>query len=261
VTAKRIERWRSEWLAKHGKRRQAIKLLAILHGILERARRQYGLLTNPAADVERLRVHYDPSAYDFYTREEVWALVRAAASEQDGAFYLTAAFTGLRRGELVALRWRDVDFKREALRVHGNYSYKQVVTPKGNRVRVVPMVPAVAMVLARLSQREHFTRPDDLVFPGAVGGHLDGSALRRRYIAARDAANLRPIRFHDLRHTFGSLAIDKASVVQVQAWLGHADLETTSRYLHYKSRADEAELLADVFRIGSTSEDVLVSAA
>jgi integrase len=58
---------------------------------------------------------------------------------------------------------------------------------------------------------------------------------------------LRRLRFHDLRHTFGSLAINRASIVQVKAWMGHADIDTTMRYLHHKSRADEARLLADAF--------------
>jgi integrase len=72
--------------------------------------------------------------------------------------------------------------------------------------------------------------------------------VRRRFVAARDAAGLRPLRFDDLRHTFGSLAINRASIVQVQAWMGHADAKTTMRYLHHKSQEDEAELLADAFR-------------
>jgi integrase len=71
------------------------------------------------------------------------------------------------------------------------------------------------------------TGPDDIVFPGDGAGHLDASALRRRFVAARDATGLRPLRFHDLRHTFGSLAINRASIVQVQAWMGHADAKTT----------------------------------
>jgi len=254
VTTKRIERWRSEWLAEHGHRRQAIKLLAILHSIFERARRVHGLSGNPAADVERLRLRYDPSDLDFYSPEEVWALVRAAASEQDGAMYLTAAFSGLRRGELVALRWRDVDFEQRAIRVQGSFSFGEVVTPKSGKARSVPMVVDVATQLARLGQREYFTGPDDPVFPGATGDHLDASGLRRRFTAARNAAGLRPLRFHDLRHTFGSLAINRASIVQVQAWMGHADVETTSRYLHHKSRADEADLLAGAFEAtGGTS--------
>jgi integrase len=91
------------------------------------------------------------------------------------------------------------------------------------------------------------------VFCSPPGEPLDDSALRRRYKSARDAAGLRPLRFHDLRHTFGSLAINHASIVQVQAWMGHADIKTTMRYLHHTSRADEAELLSVAFAVGAAS--------
>lgn len=177
------------------------------------------------------------------------ALVRAADSEQDAALYLTAAFTGLRLGELLALRVRDVDFTGEAIRVRASYTYGGLTTPKSGRVRAVPMVEQVAEALARLLQRERFTADDDLVFPGVAGDHLDGSALRRRYKDAASRAELRPLRFHDLRHTFGSLAIDRASIVQVKGWMGHADVTTTMRYLHHKSRADDAKLLTGAFRV------------
>jgi hypothetical protein len=80
-------------------------------------------------------------------------------------------------------------------------------TTKGGRGRTVPMVPEVAQALARLLNRERFTGDDDPLFPGEAGGWLDGSALRRRYQAAQKRAGLRPLRFHDLRHTFGSLAV------------------------------------------------------
>jgi integrase len=93
------------------------------------------------------------------------------------------------------------------------------------------------------------------VFVSDNGGHIDASALRRRYIAARDEAGIRPLRFHDLRHTFGSLAINRASIVQVQAWMGHADIKTTMRYLHHKSRAGEAQLLAGAFRSENTTDE------
>jgi site-specific recombinase XerD len=66
-----------------------------------------------------------------------------------------------------------------------------------------------------------------------------------------DHAKLRTLRFHDLRHTFGSLAINTASIIQVQAWMGHADVNTTMRYLHHKSRADDARLLSAAFETES----------
>jgi integrase len=138
------------------------------------------------------------------TREEIDALARAAESQQDAAIYLTAAMTGLRRGEIVALRWRDVDFPGQAIRVRAKYSYGQLVTPKSGKVRTVPMVPVVAAELARLGQREHFTGDEDPVFAGPGGGHLDASALRRRYVATLSRAGLRQLPFHSLRHYLGS---------------------------------------------------------
>ena len=109
------------------------------------------------------------------------------------------------------------------------------------------MVPEVAEALAKLGQREHFTGDDDLVFSGEAGGHLDGSALRRRFTAAQEQAGLRKIRFHDLRHTFGTLAIRGAeSIVELQAWMGHAEVRTTMRYTHYREQQDAAERLACV---------------
>jgi integrase len=89
------------------------------------------------------------------------------------------------------------------------------------------------------------------VFPGEGGGYADGSALRRRYEAARKNAKLRPLRFHDLRHTFGSLAINFGSLVEVQHWMGHADAKKTMRYLHYKGRGDEAARLGPAFRVAA----------
>jgi integrase len=100
ITTRDIEDWRAGALADGMTARNANKQIALLHNLFQRARRTCGLPDNPAASVERLRVRYDPSRYDFYSVEEVMALVRAAADEQDGALYLTAAFTGLRRGEL-----------------------------------------------------------------------------------------------------------------------------------------------------------------
>ena len=75
------------------------------------------------------------------------------------------------------------------------------------------------------------------MFPGEPGGFLDGSALRRRYKAALERAGLRPLRFHDLRHTFGTRMIAKADIRRVQEWMGHADIQTTMKYLHYAPRA------------------------
>ena len=85
------------------------------------------------------------------------------------------------------------------------------------------------------------------MFPGPLGGYLDDSALRRRYKTARDNAGLRPLRFHDLRHTFGTHAIRTADPRELQEWMGHADFSTTEIYLSYKPRADAARRLGEAF--------------
>ena len=235
------------------------KLLMIVRAILAHARGRGWIEMDPCATLERQQVRYSGD-YDFYSREEVDALVCAAVSEQDAAVYATAAMTGLRRGELVALRWRDIDFPGQAIRVRANYSHGELVTPKSGKVRSVPMVPEVAQALARLSQREFFVGEEDPVFVGQVGQHMDASALRRRYANAVRHAELRPLPFHSLRHYFGSMAVNRATLVQVQSWMGHAHIQTTARYLHAKSQADDAALLASAFA-SSTADAIRATSA
>jgi len=78
------------------------------------------------------------------------------------------------------------------------------------------MAPQVGEVLAALRQRADSVGDDDLVFSGQFGLHLDASAVRRRYRAALERAGLRPLRFHDLRHTFGTRMIAEADIRRVQ---------------------------------------------
>ncbi|HTU30139.1 MAG TPA: site-specific integrase [Solirubrobacteraceae bacterium] len=224
-----------------------------MHGIFRRAKKVWSLPSNPAAEVEK-PLQRRGGEIQVFSPEEVWALVRAADSEQDGAIFLTAAFTGLRMGELLALRWRDVDFAGSVLRVSASYSAGALTTPKSGKVRAVPLAPDVATTLAQLGRRELFTGDDDPVFVGISGGYVDGSALRRRYKQALGAAGLRSLRFHDLRHTFGTRMIAKADIRRVQEWMGHADIQTTMRYLHYAPHPEDAALVAEAFAVTSAQE-------
>jgi integrase len=256
ITPEQIDAWRRGLTGLSNRSKN--KLLIQLHGIFRRAQMVWGLEANPLVRVEKhpMRASGD---IQVFSPEEVRALVRAAASEQDGAIFLTAAFTGLRMGELLALRWRDVDFAGATIRVRGSYAAGHLTTPKSGKVRAVPMAPDVATDVAQLGRREHWLGDDDLVFAGESGGYLDGSALRRRYKEALSRAGLRPLRFHDLRHTFGTRMIAKADIRRVQEWMGHADIQTTMRYIHYAPHAADAQLVAEAFSIesldGRTSRD------
>jgi integrase len=246
ITTQDIESWRQslDGLSNRSKN----KLLIQLHGIFRRAQRLYGLDSNPVALIER---HPQRSSGDIqvFAPEEVWALVRAASNGRDAAIFLTAAFTGLRMGELLALRWRDVDFAGSTIRVRTSYAGGQLTTPKSGKVRSVPMAPDVAARLASLTQRPNWTGEDDLVFAGDGGEYLSDSGLRQRYKSALRRAGLRPLRFHDLRHTFGTRMITKADIRRVQEWMGHADVQTTMKYLHYAPRPEDARLVAEAFQV------------
>ncbi len=254
ITADEIERWRRSLTGLSNRSKN--KLLIQLHGIFRRAQIVWNVSVNPLVRVEKHPMRSSGDIHVF-SPEEVWALVRAAASEQDGALFVTAAFTGLRMGELLALRWRDVDFAGSTLRVRGSYAGGALTTPKSGKVRAVPLAPDVAAALAKLGGRVHWTGEDDRVFVGETGGYLDGSALRRRYKMALAAAGLRPLRFHDLRHTFGTRMIAKADIRRVQEWMGHSDIQTTMRYLHYAPHTEDAELVAQAFKLEPSSSSTL----
>jgi integrase len=254
ITTDMVETWK---LTLRMSNATKIKVLTVLYGVMERARKRHRLPTNPVREVEKPRRE---SAQDgelqFYAPEEVLALVRAAESEQDAAIFLTAAFTGLRRGEIVALRWRDVDFPNAVIRVSGSYGERRLTSPKSGRVRSVPMAPEVATALARLGQRERWTGGDGLVFPGVTGDHLDASALYRRFMAAARRAELRRLRFHDLRHTFGTTmaANPRVDLRRLQEWMGHSNISTTQRYAHFRPRHDDAALVAEAFAVNASVE-------
>ena len=249
ITPRAIEDWRKSLAGLSNRSKN--KLLVLLHGIFRRAQTVYGLSINPLAGIEK---HPQRSSGDIevFSPEEVWALVRSSASEQDGTIYLTAAFTGLRKGELLALRWRDDDFGGSTIRVRASYASGSVTTPKSGKVRAVPMAPDVASALAELGGRQHWAGDDDLVFAGEAGNYLDGSALSRRYKVALQRAGLRPLRFHDLRHTFGTRMIAKADIRRVQEWMGHSNIQTTMQYLHYAPREEDARLVAEAFQLAAT---------
>jgi integrase len=244
------------------------KYRAVVSAVFNYGMRQstFKLPSNPVASADKRREPH-PGALVYYSTDEVEALARAvedgkhrdpkrpAANEQeraedrqDAEIVRVAAYAGLRQGELLALRWRDVDFAGHALTISRAMSAGVEGPTKSGKVRRVTMPDQAAAALDRLSRREDFTGESELVFCNVLGRPLDGSALRRRFKRARDAAGLRPLRFHDLRHTYGSLlAAAGVDLVTIQAAMGHDALSTTSRYLHAKPASEQAEIFTRAF--------------
>ena len=169
--------------------------------------------------------------------------------------------TGLRLGELRALRWRDVDWAAQRIRVRRNYVRGNYGTPKSRRSsRSVPLADEPAGALERLFKSSRFQGDDELVFGEPdTGEPLRDRALARRYRPALKAAGLDTAhRFHDLRHTFGT-AMAAAGVAprRLQEWMGHRHLSTTQLYADYAPSPHEAAMVARAFERGSVSGSVL----
>lgn len=229
----------------------------------------YGLAKNPVSDTEKQRED-GPAAIDPFTTEELAAIERVARegshrvrpegwygpavheewqrmNDQDAAIVILATYTGLRQGELRALRWRHVFLAEQRLSVEEAISGDEFSTTKSRRVRSVPLVAAACDLIRGLRTRGQWLGDEDLLFCASDGTPLNASALRRRFKQAQRKAGVRVRRFHDLRHTFGSIAVRRFDPVTVQRLMGHANLKTTERYLHSRPRADDASRLAEAF--------------
>lgn len=246
VTMRTIDAYRADLSAEGRLSNRTInKHLVILHGIFKRAQRVWELPSNPASAVERQPVR-NTGKFAVLAPEEVEALARAATSEQDAALFKTAAFTGLRLGELRALEWDDVDFDKRLIHVRQGFTRWELGDTKSHKVRSVPMIDQVMEVLDRLSERPMWVGRQHLVFPSVTGFYFDDSRLRRRFKKALADAELEPIRFHDLRHTFGTIAVQAFPLSDVKAFMGHADIQTTMIYVHHVPQHDAAERLTRV---------------
>ena len=247
----------------------------VLHAIFEYAKREdsFGLRENPvSATVKRPEEGDRP--IETFEPEEVWAIAEAARSSlhrtrptygysdmtnaewqringQDAALFIVAACTGMRLGELCALRWADIDLKGGFIVVSRAMSAGEELSTKSRRLRPIPLADQAAVELRRLALRERFTGRKDFVFCRPDGGSLDRTAIRKRFIRAQEQAGVRVRRFHDLRHTFGSLAIRQFDLVAIKSMMGHSKLSTTERYLHSKPRPDDAAKLTGIFETES----------
>lgn len=171
------------------------------------------------------------------TGTELQALIAAVPDDHlgptDRILFLTAAMTGMRKGELQALRWMDIDWSARVIRVRRSYSFGEFTTPKSQRAaRAVPMSKWLATKLASHRSSSEYRSERDLVFAHPqTGNPYDASKILKRFKRAMSNAGLREARFHDLRHTFGTqMAATGAPLRFIQEWMGHRDYKTTSIY-------------------------------
>lgn len=191
---------------------------------------------NPVTGVGLLPL--PPQEFRFWDRDQSDVFLEKLRQRDPKHYpvFRCALRTGLRQGELLALRWGDLDFVKRRLFVRRNFTHGKTVTPKTGKSRMVPMSPGLASVLW-----DHRHLRGDLVFCREDGSHLSGDVLKRPMWRAQRAAGLPYISFHDLRHSFASQLVMKGVPLKaVQEFLGHSTMEMTMRYAHLSPAATQA---------------------
>lgn len=228
-----------------------LNYIGLLHAIFAHGTKRGWCERNPVALADKPRAVRNADIR-FLTLDELEAILGATPptplGRTDRLLYLTAAMTGLRRGEAVALRWQDVDWSSNLVRVRRSFTRGEFGTPKTRRSsRAVPLAPRLSAELEEHHRETRYASDDDLVFAHPENGNvLDPSKLRKRFQASARRAGVRPVRLHDLRHTFGTqMAAAGAPLRALQEWLGHSDLRTTLIYADYALDPHQGALYAE----------------
>ena len=247
---------------------------AIIHRALKYAVKTDLIDVNPADKVERPRK--DRFTASFYDGNEVNRLFQAARGTPLELPVMLAAFYGLRRSEAVGLKWDAIDFENKTIAIRHTVT---ACAEKGRRIevaadttktassrRTLPLVPAFQTKLAALKEQQEKNRilcgrsycTDYLgyVLVDAMGNRLKLSYISTAFPALLKRNGLRPIRFHDLRHSCASLLLKNGvPMKQIQEWLGHSDFSTTANiYAHLDAGSKLTSAQAMEKGLGMSSE-------
>ncbi len=210
-----------------------INTMRLLNSIFNFAVATESLVKNPCKAVKLPRA--ERREMDFLRPEEVRSFLGACTDEEMRCLFTTAVMTGMRRGELLALQWDDIDFNANVVRVRRSLSGGQIQTPKTEKSRrSIQVGPSLLGTLKEHKLRTGGRSP--FVFTTQRASLLDPDNLVKRVFepALRATGIERHIRFHDLRHTFASILINEgANLKFVSGQLGHASIMITlDRYSH-----------------------------
>lgn len=207
----------------------------ILKAALKDAVKRKIISENPCEDTILPRV--EEKEMRFFDPKQTRHLLASIEGHPYEALIALAVTTGMRRGELQALRWEDIHLEEGILNVRRTVVYvpregyyENEPKTRGSR-RIIPLTPEMIQILHRaFAQSEEKT---GLVFRGRGGGHFSSKGIGYAWDRILEGAELPKIRFHDLRHTAATLLLRAgASLKSVQKILGHANIATTMKYIH-----------------------------
>jgi len=221
------------------------KIIMTLNQIMSYAVRHRLLDYNPVRDAERPRnqgIEGQEEKISILTPEQIRNFLEAVTDQKYKTLFLTAILTGARQGELLGLKWSDIDFSKKQLNINRTFNHGRFFTPKtkGSK-RSIDLAPMLIRELAAW-QLACSGRNDDLVFPNEAGEPMNYSNMvNRHYKKALKAAGNPKIRFHDLRHTYASLLLAQGENIKyVQNQLGHSSPTVTLNvYAHLMKKENQ----------------------
>lgn len=198
------------------------------------------LLTNPCRYLILPRKQRYQST--FYTIQQLQALFEAIQGDPLYPMVKITALYGLRRSELLGLKWDSVDFERKTLTIKHTVSkvtqaVEKDTTKTASSYRSFPLLPEASAIFraaqaAQAENRRLFGQeyhPSDYIFTWPDGRLISPDHVTRKFAQLLKKYNLPHIRFHELRHSCASLLINEGFTLKdIQEWMGHADIQTTA---------------------------------
>ena len=238
---------------------------AVIHRALKYAVKIKTIQANPAVNVERPKK--EKFIGGFYDKKEVNVLFDIVQGNPLEVAIKLAAFYGLRREEIIGLKWNAIDFENSTLTIQHtvtecnlNGKHIEVASDTAKTDSSLRTMPLVAdfreMLLAKKEKQEHYRKLCgrsyckeylDYIFVNEMGERWKPSYLSDGFKRILEQNDLRRIRFHDLRHTCASLLLaNNVPMKKIQEWLGHSDFSTTANiyaHLDYQSKISSAEAM------------------
>ena len=240
----------------------------VLNQTLKLAQRDGLIQTNPADLV--VMPHAAQFTGTFYTEAQMRDLLTAVKNERLYPIIYVTALYGLRRSEVLGLKWSSIDFERKSITINHkvteqlvNGKYVPVVSDvmkNKTSCRTLPLIPAVEEELLKQKEKQQlyrklFKKSYSTEYLDFVCTDQEGKLIRPNFVTEHfdwllTKYGLKHIRFHDLRHSCASLMVmNGVSMKQVQEWLGHSTFSTTAdiyAHLDYKSKQGSAGVIANL---------------
>ena len=225
--------------------------------------------SNPADRIERPKK--EKFVGSFYEEDELNHLFEVVRGDPIELGVILGAFYGLRRSEAVGLKWDAIDFKKKTITIR--HTVTQVTIDGKSKIiqkdrtktkssyRSLPLVPPFEELLHRLKAKQEQNRKlcgraycikyTDYIYVNEIGELVKPGYLTQRFPYILEKNGLRKIRYHDLRHSCASLLYaNGVSLKEIQEWLGHSDIATTSNiytHLHFTSKVASANAIMGVY--------------